>query len=86
MELAKSTQEFLSTFEELGLSADVQENVIASLIVACYMFGERQHTCIDDAYREIFSRSFARDEKITNLLVLQGFSKSHFQTKWMSHP
>ena len=86
MELAKSTQEFLSTFEELGLSADVQENVIASLIVACYMFGERQHTCIDDAYRENFSRSFARDEKITNLLVLQGFSKSHFQTKWMSHP
>ena len=29
MELAKSTQEFMSTFAELGLSADVQENVIA---------------------------------------------------------
>ena len=67
VELAKSTQEFMSTFAELGLSADVQENFIASLFVACHLFGERQHTCIDDAYREIFSRSFARDEKITNM-------------------
>ena len=72
IELAKSKQEFLSTFAELGLSANVQENVIASLIVACHLFGERQHTCIDNAYREIFFRSFSRDEKITNLIVLKG--------------
>ena len=58
MELAKSTQEFLSTFAELGLSANFQENFIASLIVAYHLY---------DAYREIFSRSFARDENITNV-------------------
>ena len=74
MELAKSTQEFLSSFAELCLSANFQENFIASLIVAYHFFRERQHTCIDDAYREIFSRSFTRDEKITSLLhnVLKG--------------
>ena len=32
MELAKCTQEFLSTFTELGLSADVQEDVTASVM------------------------------------------------------
>ena len=81
MELTKSTQEFLSTFAELGFSADIQENVIASLIVACHLFGERQHTCIDDAYREIFYISFARDEKITKLLVPTGVFQVPFPDK-----
>ena len=84
MEIAKRTQDFSSTFAELGLSADVQENVMASLIVACHLLGEREHTCIDDAYREIFSRSFARDEKVTNLLVLKGVFQVPYPDK--SHP
>ena len=69
--LAKSTPEFLSTFAELGLSADAPENVVASLTkFTCHLYGEKQHTSIDDARRGIFWRTFARDEKVIDLSLL----------------
>eukprot|EP00112_Aurelia_sp_Birch-Aquarium-sp1_P025964 Seg893.1 transcript_id=Seg893.1/GoldUCD/mRNA.D3Y31 product="hypothetical protein" protein_id=Seg893.1/GoldUCD/D3Y31 len=63
--------EFLSTFAELGLSADAPDNVIASLTMFTYhLYGEKQHTSIDYAHREVFWRTFARDQKVIALSPL----------------
>ena len=40
--LAKSTQEFLCTFADVGLLVDASDNVIASLIkITCDLHGEK---------------------------------------------
>ncbi len=69
--LTKRTQEFLYTFAELGLSVDAPDNVIALLTkFMCHLHGEKQHTTIVDARREVFWKTFARDEKIIDLSVI----------------